>query len=49
VEAKIIALVNQKRRIGKTTVSMNLAGALARRGKGMSVTDADPQGFEANI
>lgn len=42
--AKIIAVVNQKGGTGKTTVSMNLAGALARRGRGVCVIDADPQG-----
>ncbi len=42
--AKIIAVVNQKGGTGKTTVSMNLAGALARRGRRVCVIDADPQG-----
>jgi chromosome partitioning protein len=44
VAAKIIAVVNQKGGTGKTTVSMNLAGALARRGRRVCVIDADPQG-----
>jgi chromosome partitioning protein len=42
--AKIIAVVNQKGGSGKTTVSMQLAGAIARRGKKILVVDADPQG-----
>lgn len=42
--AKIISVVNQKGGTGKTTVSMNLAGALARRGRRVCVIDADPQG-----
>jgi chromosome partitioning protein len=42
--AKIIAVVNQKGGTGKTTVSMNLAGALARRDRRVCVIDADPQG-----
>jgi chromosome partitioning protein len=42
--AKIIAAVNQKGGSGKTTVSMQLAGALARRDKKILVVDADPQG-----
>lgn len=42
--AKIISVVNQKGGSGKTTVSMQLAGALARRGNRVLVVDADPQG-----
>ncbi|HWS86431.1 MAG TPA: ParA family partition ATPase [Pyrinomonadaceae bacterium] len=42
--AKIIAVCNQKGGTGKTTVSMQLAGSLARRGGRVMVVDADPQG-----
>jgi len=42
--AKIIAAVNQKGGSGKTTLSMQLAGALARRGHEVLIVDADPQG-----
>ncbi len=42
--AKILAVVNQKGGSGKTTVSMQLAGALARRQNKVLVVDADPQG-----
>lgn len=42
--AKIIAVVNQKGGSGKTTLSMQLAGSLARRGGRVLVVDADPQG-----
>jgi chromosome partitioning protein len=42
--AKIITVCNQKGGSGKTTVSMQLTGALARRGYKMLVVDADPQG-----
>lgn len=42
--AKIIAVCNQKGGSGKTTVSMQLAGTLARRKNRVLVVDADPQG-----
>jgi chromosome partitioning protein len=42
--AKILAVVNQKGGSGKTTLSMQLAGALARLGHEVLVVDADPQG-----
>jgi chromosome partitioning protein len=42
--AKIITVVNQKGGSGKTTVSMQLAGGLARKGKSVFVADTDPQG-----
>lgn len=41
--AKIIAVVNQKGGSGKTTISMQLAGTLAKRGGRVLVVDADPQ------
>jgi chromosome partitioning protein len=44
MRAKIIAVTNQKGGSGKTTLSMQLAGALARRGHKVMVVDADPQG-----
>ena len=42
--ARILSVVNQKGGSGKTTISMQLAGALARRGHRVLVVDADPQG-----
>lgn len=42
--AKIIAVVNQKGGSGKTTTTMQLAGAISRRVKKVLVVDADPQG-----
>ncbi len=44
MKAKIIAVVNQKGGAGKTTVAMQLAGALGRRGNKVLVVDADTQG-----
>jgi chromosome partitioning protein len=44
MRAKIITLCNQKGGPGKTTLTMQLAGTLARRGYKVLVVDADPQG-----
>jgi chromosome partitioning protein len=44
VSARIVAVVNQKGGSSKTTLSIHLAGTLARRGIKSLIVDADPQG-----
>ena len=41
--ARVIAMCNQKGGVGKTTSSINIAGALSQYGRRVLIVDFDPQ------
>ena len=41
---KIIAFINQKGGVGKSTITMNMASYLTSKGKSVLTIDLDPQG-----
>ena len=45
----IIGLLNQKGGVGKTTLSVNLAGAFVELGYKVLLVDADPQGSSLKL
>jgi chromosome partitioning protein len=48
-EMDVYVFANQKGRVGKTTVTLGIAAALARRGAGVLLVDLDPQASATKV